>query len=56
MTWNKLLATILVKFLKTVTTSQFFFFHSETNLKVLLAQLGMDPRPLALRPWQRLNA
>ena len=30
------------------------FFHSETNLKVLLAQLGVDPRPLGLgapRPW-----
>ena len=30
------------------------FFHSETNLKVLLAQLGIDPRPRGLRtpqPW-----
>ena len=30
------------------------FFHSKTNLKVLVAQLGIDPRPLGLgapQPW-----
>ena len=30
------------------------FFHSETNLKVLLARLGIDPRPRRLgapQPW-----
>ena len=50
---NKLLATTC-----SVTQNGYkfliFFFHSETNLKVLVAQLGIDPRPLGLRtpqPW-----
>ena len=48
MTSKKAVSNYLLSSSKRLQVPNPFFFHPETNLKVVLAQLGIDPRPIGL--------